>query len=118
MTMRIERKLKPYAEPISADELVEGRTYFLVNFIDKDGLIPTVETMVYVGKNLETTDTNQVYFQDVESYGRGIRYGSTEDGECASFQTGSADELGHVFDYEHALDVLLACSVRRKKKLQ
>lgn len=112
MEARFERDLKPYAEPIAASELQEGSVYFFVNFIDREMLIPTIETVVYVGKNLEPNDENQVYFQDIESFRNGIRYGS---GEGAVFETGSADELGHVFEYERALDVLMACSLRRQK---
>ena len=41
--------LKPYAEPIVASELKEDAIYYLVNFVDEEMLVPTVETVVYVG---------------------------------------------------------------------
>ena len=116
MTSRFaERELKPYAEPIAANDLKEETIYFFVNFVDEDMLVPTMETVVYVGENLDPGDENQVYFQDIDSFNRGVRYGDEGEGDYALFQKGSKTELGHVFTFEHALDVLLACSLRRKE---
>jgi hypothetical protein len=110
-----ERELKPYAEPISASELKEGLVYFSVTFIDDDMLIPLVETLVFIGRDLEPGDSGQVYFQDIGSHHRGIRYGATTEDDYANFLVGSENELGHLFDYEHALDLLMKCSLRRRK---
>lgn len=116
MTNRFEaRELKTYAEPISAHELKVESIYFFVNFVDEEMLIPVIATVVYIGDNLEPDDEDQVYFQDIDSFYRGVRYSREGNGESAFFQTGSKSELGHVFDYEHALDQLLACSLRRRK---
>ena len=114
MSNKFERELKSYAEPVMADDLRVGSIYFVVNFTDEKMLIPVMDTVVYIGENLESDDENQVYFQDVSSFDRGIRYGSSGDGDYALFQSGSRNELGHVFDFEHALDVLLGCAVRRR----
>lgn len=115
-TIRFEaRDLPSYAEPVSADELVVGSTYFFVQYVDDEMLVPTVETVVYLGENLEAGEDNRVYFQDIDSYKRGVRYDSPGDGDYALFQTGSKDELGHVFQFERALDELLKCSIRRRK---
>lgn len=118
METRFERELKSYAEPIRADELHEGSIYFFVNFVDEEMVVPTMGTMVYIGENLEPGDVNQVYFQDIDSYNRGVRYASNGDGDYALIESGSKNELGHVFDFEHALDVLLRCALRRKESLQ
>ncbi|HYC87630.1 MAG TPA: hypothetical protein VEO54_00335 [Thermoanaerobaculia bacterium] len=119
MTMRFEaRELKTYAKPISAGELKEGVIYFFVNFVDEEMLIPTMDTVVYIGENLEPGDEDRVYFQDIDSFNRGVRYDGEGDGEPALFQTGSKHETGHVFMFEHALDVLLQCSLRRQKVMQ
>jgi hypothetical protein len=115
MTTHFEgRELKSYAEPITSDELREGEVYFFVNYVDEAFLIPTITTVVFAGRNLEEGDENQVYFQDVESYMRGVRYDSATADDAAVFECGSQNELGHVFDYEHALNQMLACSLRRK----
>lgn len=109
------RELKSYAEPVSKEDLEEGTVYFFVNFVDEQLLIPTLEPVVYVGRNLEPEDVDQVYFQDVVSFINDVRYNTASDGDDAVFQTGSENELGHVFEYEHALDQLLACALRRKR---
>ena len=110
---RFERDLKPYAEPVTPSELQVGSIYFFVNFADEEMLTPTMATMIYIGENLESGDKNQVYFQDLDSFNRGVRYGDKDDANHALFQAGSENELGHVFDFDHALDVLLSCSMRR-----
>ena len=118
MTYFEGRELKSYAEPITSDELREGEIYFFVNFVDESLLIPTMTTVVFVGRNLEEGDENQVYFQDIESYMSGVRYDTAAADNPAVFECGAENELGHVFDYEHALDQLLACSLRRKRAAQ
>jgi hypothetical protein len=119
MSMLFEqRELKSYAEPVLDEELEEGSVYFFVTFVDEEMLIPTMETVVFVGRNLQADDIDQVYFQDIQSFRRGVRHETAEEGDFAVFHTGSRSELGHVFDYEHALDRLLACSIRREKSKQ
>lgn len=115
--MRFEsRELKPYAEPVSADEIREGSVYFSVNFVDEDMLYPTVEPVVFVGIDLDEDDeVGTAYFQDLDSYRRGVRYDTHESNTQASFWTGSVKELNHIFEFERGLDVLLACSLRRKE---
>jgi len=109
------RELTPYAEPVLSKELQEGKVYFAVNYVDEQMLIPVVETLVFVGRNLEPGDAGKVYFQDVESFREGVRYGSDSEGELAKFETGSENMLDHIFDYERALDVLMRCSLRRQE---
>ena len=114
--MRFEgRDLKPYAEPMSGDELLEGEVYFAVRYIDDELLIPTVETLVFIGKDLDPGDSGQLYFQDVDSYKQGVRLatGSEEDG--ALFITEPANKPW-IFQFEAALDLLLMCSIRRRTR--
>lgn len=114
--MRFEgRELKPYAEPVSASELREGQVYFSVNFFDDDMLVPDVRAVVFVGRNLEPQDEGKVYFQDFESYRQGARYVDAKGDFDARFEVGSEREVGHIFDYEHALDALMKCAIRRRK---
>jgi hypothetical protein len=47
------RELKPYAEPVSSNELEEDAVYFAVNYVDDEMLIPLMETLVFIGRNLE-----------------------------------------------------------------
>jgi hypothetical protein len=109
-----ERELKPHAEPVPASDLKEGSIYFFVNFVDDEMLLPTLEPFVFIGKNLEKDDSGRVYFQDVDSFQRGIAYDSEGEDRSATFYSGSENELGHIFEHERALDILMACSLRRR----
>ncbi|MDR3748415.1 MAG: hypothetical protein P4M04_09720 [Acidobacteriota bacterium] len=68
MTRFEERELPPYAEPVLVNELKEGSVYFFVNYVDEEGLIPQMETVIFIGRNLEAADVGRVYFQDIDSY--------------------------------------------------
>jgi hypothetical protein len=112
--MRFEqRELKPYSEPVAVEDPREGIVYFAVNFLDKEMLIPTMEPVVFVGRNLDRDDNDRFYFQDADSYREGIRYGTAGAEDDATFYSGAAPN--HIFDYEHALDCLLACALRRNE---
>jgi hypothetical protein len=105
-----ERELKPYAEPVSATELREGSVYFMVTFIDNDMFVPVMETLVFIGKSAE----GLLEFQDAESFHQKThRESATRDSMGNIFQC-SEEQLNGIFDYEHALDVLLRCSLRRQ----
>lgn len=107
-----ERELKPYAEPFPTEELKVGETYFAVLFLDDDGVVPLLEPLVFVGRNLDDGDDGQIYFQDFDSYRRGVRFETAKSENEVIFHTGREK---HVFDYEHALDVLMVCALRRRK---
>jgi hypothetical protein len=110
------RELHPCAEPISSAELREGEVYFAVNYIDDEMLTPMMETVVFIGKDLEPEDVGQVYFQDIESHREGVPYSWTDENDgIAKFSCGSEVELKHIFKYEKALDELLRCSIRRRE---
>jgi hypothetical protein len=110
------RELKPHAEPVSATELREGAVYFAVNYVDDDMLVPMIETLVFVGKDLESDDAGQAYFQDVRSHREAVPYGWDADDRNATFYSGPENELNHIFNYEHALHELMRCSLRRKAR--
>jgi hypothetical protein len=114
--MRFEsRELKPYAEPVSAETLVPGETYFGLQFEDEDLLIPILEPLLFLGRNLRANDVDHLYFQSFESYRQGVRYDSATENQYLSFQIGTADNIKHIFEYERALDVLMMCALRRRK---
>jgi hypothetical protein len=107
------RELKPYAEPVSADELAEGEVYFTVRYIDEEMLIPTVDTLVFIGRDLGPGDSRKLYFQEVDSYLQGVRFAAASEDDSALFITESADKPW-IFQFDHALDLLLKCSLRRR----
>jgi hypothetical protein len=108
------RELKEYAEPVVPSQLVVGATYFAVQFLDPEMLIPQLEAVVFLGKNLIPDDRGILYFQDAESYRQGTRLEST-DGENADVYRQSEDQVNHIFEFEFALDVLLSCALRRQR---
>jgi hypothetical protein len=111
--MRFEaRELKPYSEPVAPEQLQVGETYFAVLFLDKPGQIPVLEPRVFIGRDLEPGDDGKFYFQDYISYARGIRIDSSTNDDEAIFETGREK---HIFEYERALDLLLACALRRRE---
>lgn len=99
-----ERELKPYAEPFPPEELKIGETYFAVLFLDDDGVVPVLEPLVFIGRDLDDGDVVEIYFQDYASYRRGVRFDTATSEDEVIFHTGREK---HVFDYEHALDVLM-----------
>lgn len=114
--MRFEpRELNDYAEPVSADDLNEGTVYFSVNYQDEELLIPILEPLVYVGRNLNPSDMGQLYFQDADSYQRGVRHASLSEDDEAVFDICAEDAIGNIFEFERAVDELLKCSLRRRK---
>ena len=112
--MRFEsRELKSYAEPVNANRLVEGEFYFMVQFADERLLVPIITTWIFLGRKLDPDDVEEtLYFQDVDSYEEGARYGSP-DIEGARFSIYAENEINHFFEFEHALQEMMKCSLRR-----
>jgi hypothetical protein len=114
--MRFEaRELKPYAEPVASSDLQVGAIYFSVQFVDDQMLIPELDPLVFIGRDLSPGDHGTLYFQDAGSYRQGIKFESTETEDAAFYAQGES-EINHIFDYERALDLLLTCSIRRNKR--
>src|SRR6266403_5921240 len=111
-----ERELKPYAEPVLAPDLKEGSVYFAVQYLDEGMLTPEMEALIFIGKNLGQGDVGQLYFQDAVSYREGIRYRSPSGDREALIYRQSEAEISHIFEYEHALDELMGCALRRREK--
>jgi hypothetical protein len=109
-----EREIAVYAEPVSAADLKLRETYFCVSFDDEEMFVPTLEPLVFIGSAVEGGTEGFSYFQDFASYRAGHRIGSAEPDSIVvqGFQTAS---LGNIFDYEHALNLLLLTSIRRQK---
>ena len=107
------RELTEYSNPVSSDDLREGEIYFALNFSDAEMLVPLIETIVFIGRNLVPEDSNEAYFQDLTSFKEGVPYEWEIDTRKATFYSGSMDSLGHIFTYEQLLNELLKCSLRR-----
>jgi hypothetical protein len=111
-----QRELKPYAQPVSASNLTLGSTYFSVIYVDDEMLIPTVEPLIFIGENLDVNDIGRVvYFQDAQSYRRGLRHDSAENDPDITLFAGQKTKYNTSLEYEDAVDELLRCSLRRRK---
>jgi len=118
MELRFEgRVLPPSAEYVKSSDLKEGETYFMVGYADRDLLIPHLEPVVFVGRDLEAGETGQVYFQDIDSYLDGARIDDPdfeEKDDLRGFLHRFAEDAPAVFSFESAIDDLLRCYLRRK----
>ena len=109
-----ERELNPESEPVRIGDLAEGAVYFFVEYVDDERLIPVLDTVVFIGRNLEAGDAGKVYFQDALSYDEGVGYGEPDNPDWAAFYIESENELRNLFEFEQAIEELMRCSVRRK----
>jgi hypothetical protein len=72
------RELKSYGEFVKASELVIGRVYFRVSFLEQDMAIPELVPLVFVGRDLNP-ERPGLYYQDAASCLNGKRWGGTND---------------------------------------
>lgn len=54
------------------------------------------------------------FFQDFDSYRAGVRYGTRSAKDGGSFEIYGPAEGKHIFDYEHALRLLMRCALDRR----
>jgi hypothetical protein len=114
MRVRIEgREVPPIGTPISPEQLRDGAVYFSVNYLDEDLTLPVMEPLVFVGRSLDGADSGLVYFQDADSYRRGVRYPGPDEMGQARFWQGAENELNHIFTFELAFEELVRCAARR-----
>lgn len=119
--MRFEaREVKPYAEFVAPAELVEGAVYFIVTFLDTEMRIPSLEPLVFIGRNLEEDSNSPAfYFQDAASFFEGgsaykdAPVASSDEPEYAPTVYAYKDSKPPVMHYDRALDVLLYCALAR-----
>lgn len=109
--------VKPYVEYVRSEELREGEIYFKVRYLDDLSLVPVLQPYVFIGRNLNDEDQDEVYFQDAASYAAGVRFDDACDevdiGGAYVF-SGSASD-GHVMQFAEALSALVKCELRRRE---
>lgn len=112
--MSLEKEtIKTYAEPVKAGDLVPGEVYFSLQFMDSSLLIPILEPWLYLGRNLQPSDDDRLYFQSFDSHRRGVTVRQLgNEAEKFSFQVPSADNIQHMFTLQKAVDLLRHCVVR------
>jgi hypothetical protein len=115
--MRFEAtQIKRYPEPLRTKDLRIGEIYFRVAFFDNEMLVPGLEPLIYIGANLRAEQEDSAYFQDAGSYEAGIRFGDDSGQYEGEFQFFPSKNLGCIFDFNGALNVILLCSLRREAR--
>ena len=109
-----EREVPDYAEPVSATALRESDIYFLVQYADKDLLIPKMQTVVFLGWRENGQKDRRALFQDIESHRAGVSFETATDDERLDFLSQPEDQLNAIFEFEKALNNLMRCSLRRR----
>lgn len=109
------RLLSPQAKPIPAENLEEGPLYFSLVFQNHEGLIPSLEPYIFLGKDLKPGDSGRFYFQDFSSHRKGVRFGADTEIDQAHFLAERKDEVDHFFEYDAALEELMRCSLQRRE---
>lgn len=109
------RRLRPHAEFIRDAALVVGETYFTVRFVDQALRVPEMTALVFIGPDRAPGDAGQLYFQDAASYYAGVRFERTADNDDAEFHV-VARGTPFVCQFEQALDMLLRCSLDRRRE--
>jgi len=80
--------------------LKEGGCYFLIGYYDEDLRVPSIETYIYLGKNLlgETATDERWYFQEAESFVEGGRPASLENRKNDDILCSPSDHLPDFLD--------------------
>ena len=124
--MRFEaREVRSHTEFVRVTDLVVGKVYFNVTYMDYDMVVPEVVPLVFIGRDLHSDEAG-LYFQDVESHARGEAFdpadwaetdGSTVDRsrpETVRFDVfEDDDEYSSVCDFDGMLDEILRTAFRR-----
>ena len=83
---------------MSADmtkEFIKGRPYLLVHFLDEKFIFPTITSLVYLGKNLEGSGKDDLwFFRDAGSY---LQHGGYDGAGTKAPRGKSA--VGQVYDF-------------------
>jgi hypothetical protein len=80
-------------------------------------LIPVLEPVVFLGIDVLEPKTGELYFQNAETHLRGLRIETASSEELQEyFHAQGRDETKHIFTFEHALDEVLRCALRRSRR--
>jgi hypothetical protein len=113
-TVRFEaREIPEFAEYVTPSELTIGETYFSVQYADENLLTPKLSAYVFLGRDLRQRDAGKLYFQDYASYMQGFRFDVPHPDRDIEIQCFLESQYSGVYDYEHALNELMKCSLRR-----
>ena len=104
-------------EPVAPSDLRKNHSYFMVTYVDEDMLVPIIQTLIYLGRNVTGQHPGFLCFQDAESF--------FDLGPYPQKKLGSGDlyvcpdeGLSGIFTLEKALRSLSRCVDRRTRRKQ
>ena len=80
-------------------------------------LVPDLETLVYIGRDLNGEQNGMLYFQDYESFAEWGGFPKSNDGSATIFRC-MADKITCIFNLDKAINILQQRHKRRAKQLR
>lgn len=111
------REVKSHCDYVRAKDLVVGKVYFRVHFLDDDAFVPELLPRVFAGRNLfpsEDDGRSVLYFKTVDTSALAPPGGEPADQPTLECEDEEEDGYSGVVEFEDALDQLLECSLRRQ----
>ncbi len=111
------RRLRLGSEPVTAAELRMGAVYYQVQFHHSNPLIPQLLPYAFAGFGLGGEGDDAAYFQDVDSYAEGVRFGDDGSGEEAEFLR-LVRPINGLYTFDVALEALMKVWLERERLMQ
>jgi hypothetical protein len=107
------RELARRVDSATPGDLLQDSVYFLVTFSDQERLTPTLEPVRFVGQRRCNDGASGLFFEGVGPYG--LKWGSASIGpnDAEVPLTIAENDLGDLFKFEGALELMMQCSLRR-----
>jgi hypothetical protein len=99
---------------VDASRLVVGRMYLAISYLDDDCLVPVVESLVFLGRNVDGEDEHALYFQDAESHREHGAFPNVQGGDARIVVTGPTPPP-NLFELDGAVDELSRCAERTRR---
>ena len=119
-----EQELTLFTDFVNSSDLRPGAVYFRVLYTDPldrsgggdddDDRIPAIVPLVFLVRS-EGESGEELHFQDAGAHAAGVRCSSGVPAHEASFHRLTAHHLSSIFTFEHALEELMRCSLRRSE---
>ena len=101
---------------IPASQLEVGRTYFSVAYTDKWMVMPVIDSLVFIGRDLRGKRDGTLYFQDAASHERDGPMPLRPSGNF-NVVTTEPEPPPNLFDIDGVIDELSRCLARRNERL-
>lgn len=100
---------------VSTKKLTIGNFYFSVCYLDDECVVPEIESLIYIGRNLGGEQDGSLYFQDAQSFVRVGAFPNTSSADVRVTVTGT-EPPPNLFELDGMVDELTRCLLRRGAK--